>query len=817
MKHAYTRKARLILLGVLFLMVSQIKAQNYVTIPDSNFVKYLQDKFSTCMNGNQMDTSCISIKTAIDLDIVNLSIKDLTGAQYFRNLAYLRCEDNLIENIPVLNCSKLKSFTCQNNKLTSIPPINAPQLTQFFCYNNQLTALPALNCLELEWIECQHNSLTTLPVFNLPKLTRLIFNNNHIKDLPVLNLPSLTQFDCDSNEVTELVNLNAPKLSGLGCNKNALTTISIVKYPKLSYLRCSGNALTSLPPLPVGLGYLHCADNLLTELPPLPFGLCELICSNNKLTELPPLPRFLNCKLDCANNKINCFPLFPDSLGRINLTGNPFTCLPNYTEGMDINLHNYPLCKDGDLVNNPNQCIHEAEISGMAFKDNDNNCKVSGGDDRYLSVPIQWYDDKNNLMGKTFSVWDIYQIKVPSNGQYKVQIDTVGMPYRTSCPAEQFVDLKNGASGKDINFGVNCKPGIDLGIQGIRHSGRAFPGQKHELIVIADEMNKLYNMRNCAVGASGQVKVTVNGPVTYAGIPSGALTPSISGNVFTYTITDFNVDLRQAFRLSFITNTTATISDTICIHAQVTLNGTDVNSTNNNNNYCYAVVNSHDPNIKEVYPLNEVEEDYKGWFTYTIHFQNTGNAPAYFVRLADTLDADLDLKTLQVIGFSHYNQTALIGNALDVQFPWINLADSLSDPEASKGFIQYRVKPKEHLKEGITILNKAYIYFDYNAPVITNTTINKYVKTVSVDENEKNVRIQIYPNPSNGLYFIEFSEDVEKEDLTVEIYNVLGSIVYRGKTSVHLTSVDLSHQPKGVYFIKIKGVNQSYIKHLIKQ
>jgi uncharacterized repeat protein (TIGR01451 family) len=64
------------------------------------------------------------------------------------------------------------------------------------------------------------------------------------------------------------------------------------------------------------------------------------------------------------------------------------------------------------------------------------------------------------------------------------------------------------------------------------------------------------------------------------------------------------------------------------------------------------VVNSYDPNMKEVYPVN-VLPGYDDWFTYTIHFQNTGNAPAFNIRLRDTLDANLDINSFEVRGYSH--------------------------------------------------------------------------------------------------------------------------------------------------------------------
>jgi uncharacterized repeat protein (TIGR01451 family) len=118
--------------------------------------------------------------------------------------------------------------------------------------------------------------------------------------------------------------------------------------------------------------------------------------------------------------------------------------------------------------------------------------------------------------------------------------------------------------------------------------------------------------------------------------------------------------------------------------------------------------------MKEVYPVN-VLPGYDDWFTYTIHFQNTGNAPAFNIRLRDTLDANLDINSFEVRGYSHPAQISLNGNILTVRFNNIMLPDSTTDYEGSMGYFQYRIKPLPNLPLGTQIENTAYIYFDYNA------------------------------------------------------------------------------------------------------
>ena len=70
------------------------KQSKFVTIPDTNFVSYLQSHHPSCINGNQMDTTCADIQNATYVDVSYQGISDLTGIEYFVNLQTLHCQYN---------------------------------------------------------------------------------------------------------------------------------------------------------------------------------------------------------------------------------------------------------------------------------------------------------------------------------------------------------------------------------------------------------------------------------------------------------------------------------------------------------------------------------------------------------------------------------------------------------------------------------------------------------------------------------------------------------------------------------------------------
>ena len=65
------------------MLISESKAQ-YVSIPDSNFRKFLIQNYSTCMSGNLLDTTCVLITNEDTLNLVNLELESIDGIRYFQ-------------------------------------------------------------------------------------------------------------------------------------------------------------------------------------------------------------------------------------------------------------------------------------------------------------------------------------------------------------------------------------------------------------------------------------------------------------------------------------------------------------------------------------------------------------------------------------------------------------------------------------------------------------------------------------------------------------------------------------------------------------
>jgi len=246
----------------------------------------------------------------------------------------------------------------------------------------------------------------------------------------------------------------------------------------------------------------------------------------------------------------------------------------------------------------------------------------------------------------------------------------------------------------------------------------------------------------------------------------------------------------------------------------------DATPTNNVISYTDVVVTSYDPNSKAVLPNGQLDPGVDSILTYRIDFQNTGNDTAFTVEIRDTLDQGLDPLSIEVLGASHaYTWDTDYPGYLTFTFDNIMLPDSIINEPASHGFIMYRLKVKDNLPLGTQIRNKAGIYFDYNAPIITNTTLNTF-GVVAIDPGFGRASgVSMYPNPAHDRVQLELADTWEGE-------TEIGLMDLSGRLLLHTTmlpessrseTLDVSALPKGVYLVSCRNANQQEVKKLVLQ
>lgn len=234
---------------------------------------------------------------------------------------------------------------------------------------------------------------------------------------------------------------------------------------------------------------------------------------------------------------------------------------------------------------------------------------------------------------------------------------------------------------------------------------------------------------------------------------------------------------------------------------------------------CQSNRGAYDPNDKNAQPLGYgpshfIENNIP--LNYHIRFQNTGTDTAFRVMIIDTLSAFLNPTSLRMGASSHpYRWELRTGNVLVVYFDNIMLPDSNVNEPASHGFFKMELELVPNLNDGIVITNEVGIYFDFNAPVITNQTFHTIgsdfvnVQTSSVQTTDLNSqKLIVYPNPSDAIFNFEYYGE-QVSELKVEILDLNGRIVKNQIISnSNVIQLNCAELASGMYFYRCSDKNK---------
>ncbi|HEX9826483.1 MAG TPA: T9SS type A sorting domain-containing protein [Flavobacteriaceae bacterium] len=247
-----------------------------------------------------------------------------------------------------------------------------------------------------------------------------------------------------------------------------------------------------------------------------------------------------------------------------------------------------------------------------------------------------------------------------------------------------------------------------------------------------------------------------------------------------------------------------------------TINPVAGDETENDNAFTLNqnVVNSYDPNDKTCLEGDTITPDLVGEYVhYLIRFENTGTANAINIVVKDIIDtAKFDIETLFITDASH-DLVTNITNTNEVEFVFENI-DLPFDDANNDGYIGFKIKTLNSLIVGDAFDNDAEIYFDFNAPIVTNNYSTSIENSLGIqDFNKQNVKV--YPNPVKDKLFLNSQENIKN----VVIYDVNGRLLSQSTLIGDYTKkdIDVSHLAKGVYFLRLRSDIQAYTLKIIKE
>jgi len=320
---------------------------------------------------------------------------------------------------------------------------------------------------------------------------------------------------------------------------------------------------------------------------------------------------------------------------------------------------------------------------------------------------------------------------------------------------------------------------------------------------------------------------TMSGIVYHEYVPALTYLNSIpsenvhSGNILEYYYDTLASHEERMIISHFQVPVSLNIGDIVISYCRIEPLTGDIEMVNNFDTLIQVVTGSYDPNDKSVSPTGVGAEGYVlhgQRLTYTIRFQNTGTDTAFTIVVKDTLDTDMNIETFNLIASSHPVSYDIQGTGI-INFVFNNvlLPDSNVNEQASNGFVKYSIEPKASLYDFTEVKNKAYIYFDYNTPVLTNEVLNTYVTTItSIKETGKKVGIKVFPNPASDIVTLNIN-NANNSDLTLNIYNVIGKLVSSETLLQNQKQIFIDDLSNGLYIVEIKSKEWSEKQKLIIQ
>jgi uncharacterized repeat protein (TIGR01451 family) len=408
-----------------------------------------------------------------------------------------------------------------------------------------------------------------------------------------------------------------------------------------------------------------------------------------------------------------------------------------------------------------------------------------------------------------------YSINVDSGKTVSVRLDTTWL--RINSP--HFKVVPDSSRSKTFNGYFQLQDSVNFAIQP-KYIAKDMSVDLNSMGARVGQINYLYiTIRNKGtVKDSGWVTLELDtqARINMQQVTSRPTFDTIIGNSVRWNLASFSWPDKKAINFSYTIGATVALNKMLRFTTMVTPVSGDTVPVNNFDTVQLFTRNSYDPNMKEVTAPMTLDNEVAlstPQLDYTIHFQNTGNDVAFKVEIADTLSEHLDLSTLLVTHSSHNYTYKLQGRVITFTFDNINLPDSFRDEPGSHGFVSYTVQPKPNLVQGTEVLNTAYIYFDLNTPIITNTTLTRFVSQFTSLKELHKSGIKVYPNPFSGKAAVQTQMILEEPQLM--LYDLQGRVISVQYPAGNTNSfeVDAGQLSSGTYILKLTDKTTGYFAY----
>lgn len=815
---------RLIYIFTLCFLFQNYANAELIDIPDDNLRTHLQSKFPDCFVDDQLDTECADVLAATQLTINAPEVFDYDGLQYFTNVQSLRLDINSKydirtswpPNLVVLNLTgqHIDEFANEGEELF-ISIYNLPEsvrkLSVFggsdgYTYINMNDLPENLSFLEMSdfvSIDKFPENLDSLVTYNLYEIDNLPQNLKMLElfgqgfwedDLPEFpaTLKSLNIINIISDKLIPELPQGLEVLFSDGTN---LITPSTLIPSSLRVFHVIYSDLNELPLLPTGLKEMDVSNNQLTILPTLPNTLEKLNVSSNQLTFIPDLPQGLKDLNVAQNAGITCLPLLPASLQNLNIAGLSFNCIPNETDFIAATPQR-PVCTNPAFV-----CTERTPLISGTLKVDTNN-------DGEGDFPLAGWIIQSQIPGRFATTKSDGSYSILANlGELNIVSPVIKLSAIESSSPENYSITPAEAGDLTDNYNFVLKARDEQNLEVYVTANAARPGFVNTATVTAINQN--------FTSVSG-AKVVFKKPLDWTLDVASPPADIVSNDSLVWNNLNFAAQQKLQFTIQSTLPATATIlGNPFQYTAIVSPVDKDATPENNTAKFEGTIVGSYDPNDKLV-NIESLAPDYSDEteLLYTIRFQNSGTDTAINVVVIDTILANLDQASIDVIGASHDFIWELKDGGIAVfTFSNIMLPDSNVNEPASHGYVQLTLKPISNLPENAVVKNSAAIFFDFNEAIITNFAQTE-IKLTNNIVNKTSININAFPNPSKDNVRVEWAEKGMK---TVSLMDYTGRKIQVIKSENGFAEFNVANLSKGLYIITIHSETESGIAKIVVQ
>ncbi|MBC7523268.1 MAG: T9SS type A sorting domain-containing protein [Flavobacterium sp.] len=643
--------------------------------------------------------------------------------------------------------------------------------------------------------------------------TNLDVSNSSISSLiGIESFTNLTNLYCFSNQLPSLDVSGLTSLKNLYCHANQLSSLNVSGLTNLEWLSCYSNQLTSINVSGLtNLQYLDFVDNQLTSLNVSGLtNLNHILCINNLLTSLDMSGLTNLQSLFCGNNQLITLFIKNGSIeSSLNFYGNPNLQYICADEGQitavqsKITQYGYTNCYVNSYCSfTPGGTFYT--IQGNNHYDSNNN-GCSPTDINYPNLKLTFTDGTNsgNLISNTTGAYH-YDVQA---GTQTITPTLENPTYFNISPTTATVTFPTTASPYIQDFCITAN-GIhnDLEVT-LLPIGVARPGFDATYKIIYK--NK----------GTGTQSGTVNFAFDDARLDFVSATPSVDVQTVNNLTFNFSTlapletrEIVVTLNVNSPTETPAVNGGDILNYTATVTGATDETLTDNTASLAQTVVNSFDPNDKTCTEGATVSPSMVGKYVhYIIRFENDGTANAQNIVVKDMIDTTkFDISSLVPLsGSASYTTRITNTNQVEFIFQNINLPYTTG---ANTGYVAFKIKTKPTLVVGDTFSNTANIYFDYNAPIVTNTATTT-IATLANPTFAFSDYFTLSPVPAKNVLNITAKQDSVLS--SISIYNTLGQLM--SVTSNPSTTIDVSNLATGSYFVKILSDKGSSSGKFIKE